>query len=437
MTDIRLRQIRIQKRALPEWLTYYIFVFPFAAVFLIEFFNIPSFIKYSIDVAYIVALLCLVIRKQAFISAKVMPFVIFTISFFLYVLIVYLFNFQSVFYFLWGFRNNFRFYIAFILYVVFFEKEDLHKCLKFTDALFWINAVVTLFQFFVLNYRQDYLGGIFGTEKGCNAYTIIFFGVVISKSILSFMNRQEKVWMTFLKCGISLVVAAMAELKVYFILFPFMMIVAAFITHFSWRKFLLLFASSIMLMFAGLLLATIFKDEGILSFERIFEMITASNYATAKDLGRFTAIPTISNDFLTSVPKKLFGLGLGNCETSAFAICNTPFFQTYSYLHYIWFSSAFLLLETGYIGLLAAVSFLVLCFVLARRQMKTGKANELFCQISMMVSIICIIMVFYNSTLRTETAYLAFFALALPFVSFGEEPVDAKKSMLEQNIKTS
>ena len=30
-------------------------------------------------------------------------------------------------------------------------------------------------------------------------------------------------------------------------------------------------------------------------------------------------------------------------------------------------------------------------------------------------SLICLIMVFYNSALRTEAAYLSFFALSLPF----------------------
>ena len=84
-------------------------------------------------------------------------------------------------------------------------------------------------------------------------------------------------------------------------------------------------------------------------------------------------------------------------------------------MNYNWFSSAFLFLETGYIGLIAYLSFFVICFICAVRQLKKG-ANELFCRISMIISIICIIMVFYNSSLRTETAYMVFFALALPFV---------------------
>ena len=72
-------------------------------------------------------------------------------------------------------------------------------------------------------------------------------------------------------------------------------------------------------------------------------------------------------------------------------------------------------LETGYLGLIAYLSFFVMCFVLARKRMKSGLSKELLCQISMITSLICIIMVFYNSALRTEAAYLSFFALSLPF----------------------
>ncbi|MBE6770738.1 MAG: hypothetical protein E7547_01170 [Ruminococcaceae bacterium] len=267
-----------------------------------------------------------------------------------------------------------------------------------------------------MGYEQDYLGGIFGVEKGCNAFTFIFFSIVISKSILSFMNKNEKPLVCLAKCGASLVVAAMAELKFYFILFVFILAFSALITRFSFRKFFFMLVFTVMLIFASLLLATIFKDDGMLSFDGIIEMVTASNYATAEDLGRFTAIPTISNNILTKPLEKIFGLGLGNCDTSAFEICNTPFYKSHSYLHYDWFSSAMLFLETGYVGLITYIGFYVLCFVYARKHMKNRSSNELYCQISMIMSLICIIMVFYNSALKTEAAYLSVFSIVLPFL---------------------
>lgn len=420
MAAKRLGIIRIKKRAVPEWLTYLIIVFPFLMGFLIEFSGLPSFVKYAVDASYVLAFLFLISKKQALLDKKILPFFIFTVVFLVYTLLIHVLNFQSPFYYLWGFRNNFRFFIAFILFSVFFEEDDLKNCFKIMDVLFWVNAVVSVFQFVVMGYEQDHLGGIFGVAKGCNAFTLIFFSVVISKSVLAFMSRNENPLLCFAKCGVSLIVAAMAELKVYFIIFPFILIVSALITRFSFRKLSLMLVSAVMLILASIVITTIFKDDDIISIEGLIETITATNYSTAEDLGRFFAIPTISRNILTKPWEKLFGLGLGNCDTSSFAICNTPFYISHSYLHYEWFSSAIMFLETGYIGLIIYLSFFVMCFVLARKRMKSGLSDELLCQISMIASLICIIMFFYNSALRTEAAYISFFALALPF-SGGEK----------------
>lgn len=408
--------IYIKKRSVQEMMTYAIFVFPFFMALFLEFFGLPSFIKYIIDLFNICTFLTISVRKIAVVNKKVSPFLLFTLLFFIYLLIVYLFNFQSPFYFLWGVRNNFRFYLAFLLFSSIFTEEDAHGCLRFMDILFWINAVVSLFQFFVMNLRQDYLGGIFGTEKGCNAFTIIYFAIIISKSILLFMNKEEKAWLCFLKCGTSLLLAAMAELKFYFVLFVFILCFSAVLTRFSFRKVLLIIAAALLLMFSGLLLPVFFGESRALTLNNLIDTITATNYATAKDLGRFTAIPTISKEILTDGLSRLFGMGLGNCDTSSFDICNSPFYMEHYYLNYTWFSSAFLFLETGFTGLFIYILFFVLCFFLARNVLKKNTMNSLFCQISMIMSVICVIMVFYNSSLRTEIAYMAFFALSLPFV---------------------
>lgn len=413
--------VYIKKRNFPEVLVTLIFMFPFIMAFLLEFLKIPSFIKYTVDAMYLFAFLFINFRKNTLLKRKLAPFAIFILSFFFYALLVYLFNFQSPFYFLWGVRNNFRFYISFLLFATVFSEDDIHGFLKFTDVIFWVNAAVTAFQFFVLGLRQDYLGGIFGVEKGCNAFTIIFLIIAVGKSLLLFMGKEQNAVKSFVKCGVSLLIAAMAELKFFFVLFVIILVFSAVMTKFSFRKVVLLIAAAALLMGSSLLLPVIFGENRALTIENIIETITATNYSTAKDLGRFTAIPTISRNFLTGFFDKLFGMGLGNCDTSSFAICNSPFYQSHSYLNYNWFSSAFLFLETGYIGLLAYMSFFVICYFLARRYMKQGSSNPLFCRMSMLMSLICIVMVFYNSSLRTEAAYMSFFILAMPFAGTAKD----------------
>ena len=80
------------------------------------------------------------------------------------------------------------------------------------------------------------------------------------------------------------------------------------------------------------------------------------------------------------------------------------------------FSSAFLVLETGIIGLLLYISFFVAVYFGATKRQKLGKAAVEHCQIARILAFVCIFLLIYNVSLRTEAAYMMFFVLALPFI---------------------
>lgn len=419
--NISKGKIYIKRKTFPAWLTSFLLLYPFLISTLIGMLKLPSVVKYSADIAWVLILIIMIFEKKIILKKVLVPCVLFVFGILVVWSIVYIFNYQSMFYFLWGIRNNFRFYIAFIAFCVFFSSEDVTFWLNFVDICFWINIVVTFFQFFILGFEQDYLGGIFGVSRGCNGYTLIFLALVISKSCLSCMNGEEKILVCFLKIAFSLIIAAMAELKFFFIIFIIVLAGSTIITKFSFKKFLLILVSSAIFMFGISVLMLIFGEHELLNFERIIQLTTASSYSSGEDLGRFSAIPTISNTILTDSTKKIFGLGLGNCDTSAFAACNTPFFQTYEYLHYTWFSSAFIFLETGFLGLFLNLLFYVICFVFALINIKNKKGVSIYNQIALIFSLICIMLTFYNSSLRTEAGYMAYFVLALPFIGVVNE----------------
>lgn len=419
--NCQFRFLQIKKRSFPQWLSLGVFVLPLLFLGLIDFFKIPSFIKYGIDVMWVLLLVFMVFSRQINVKKNTAPFVVIVALWLIYITIGYIFNYQSVFYFLWGLRNNFRFYVAFFAFASFLDEDDSNLIFTFTDCLFWINIPVTFFQFFVLGYKQDYLGGIFGTERGCNAFTTILFVFVVARSLLLCFQGKEKVVICVLKSGFSLLLSAMSELKFFFLVFVIIGVLAMILTKFSWKKMFLLVAFAAVLSFTGSVLTILFGNNEELTVQRIMQLITSQNYATNEDLGRFTAIPTISRDFLIEWYEKLFGMGIGNCDTSAFAICNTPFYQANEYLHYNWFSSAFLFLETGYIGLILNLLFYCMVGFLSIKKMRSGKCNKFFCQMAVIFSIVCIMLTFYNSTLRKEVGYIAYFVLALPFISLRDK----------------
>ncbi len=410
-------KIYIKKRTFPEWLTVLIVLLPFFIEFLLSAIGLPGAIKYSADVALVTLLFLLFFKRSIVLHRKLVPFLLFTVIFFIYTFILYMLNFQSPFYYLWGLRNNFRYYIFFFALVTFFKEDDIDTLFKLLDVLFWINAAITLVQYFFFNYKQDHLGGIFGIETGSNSYTIIFFVIITSKSLLSYMSSKESAAKCFSKCITTLVIAALAELKVYYVLFLLILGFSALLTSFSWKKFIAILVCVIAAIFGSILLTVLFDFDNVLSINYIWDLATQENYSAEGTVNRLSAIPTLAKNVVTDFENRLFGLGLGNCDTSAFAICNTPFYKTYGDMRYSWFSCAFLFLETGYVGVLIYLSFFVMCYILSRKQIELNHTRPLLCQMSMIMSIICVILLFYNSSLRAEAGYMAYLVLALPFVS--------------------
>jgi hypothetical protein len=158
-----------------------------------------------------------------------------------------------------------------------------------------------------------------------------------------------------------------------------------------------------------------------LSFENLWNALLNPNYATDEDIGRITAIPVITESFMNGISDVLFGLGLGNCDSSSIPIFNTPFYDSYYSYHYAYFSYAMWYLEAGAVGLIGYVSFFVSSFVFSLKSLAKRTSDDLTCQLAMVMAVICCILLIYNISLRNEIAYLIFFVLALPLISEGKQ----------------
>lgn len=399
----------------------FIFFFPAAQAFLTELLPIPDAIKFLCDVFLVLLLLKLFSQRFTKIDNYSMPFVVIVGLFFFITLVGYLFNYQSVFYYLWGLRNNIRMFVAFFAFAYLADWEDAKGWIKALDVLFVINFAVVILQYFS-GYGQDYIGGIFGTSKGCNGSLLIFLCIVFAKTILSFMRGEEKMSKCIFVSVASLLVSTLSELKMFFILFILILFMASFMTAHSIKKTLFFAFGAVLVVLFGTLLTVLYKDfTDFLSFDSLIKALTDTGYATDEDIGRFTALPVISQRFLPGFFKKLFGLGLGNCDSSSLSMFNTPFFESHQTVHYSYFSYAFLFLETGFVGLALYASFFVASFFVSRKLKKLEMADEFACQMSIILSVISLILLVYNSSLRMEIGFMLFFVLALPIISANEQ----------------
>ena len=309
--------LQIEKRSVPYWLSFWIVALPFLWGLFFQLLSLPSLIKYTADLAWLGLLCFMVFRNKIEVKKKIFPLVILIVVFFLYSLILYLVNFQSIFYFLWGVRNNFRFYVLFFAVMLYIQERDAERALQLFDVLFWINLPVTLIQYFVFGYEQDFLGGIFGVESGANGTTIIFFTIVLSKSLIQYMERKESLGLCASKCTTALFIAALAELKFFFVFFVGILIMTAFLTEFSWRKLLIFAAGGALVTATSALLVTLFGFQDFLSLENIWEVATQKHYSSEQAVNRLSAIPTLAETVVPEFWDRLLGLGLGNCDHSS------------------------------------------------------------------------------------------------------------------------
>ena len=412
----------IRKRAASEWAVAFVFFLPFFQAFFAEFLGLPDILKFLADVALFFLLVKIVlISRQIQIGKFLYPF-LFLIGIFIgYVTVTYFMNYQSVFYYIWGLRNYFRFYLAFVCYVIFLPWDNVQTWFKVLDRLYVINFFVVMVQFF-MGYRQDFLGGIFGISKGCNGGVLVFLTVVLTKVILDFMRNEGSTIKCLVFSSMGLLISALSELKFFFVIFIGILIMATVMTKSSVKKTLFLFFGVVLIIVLSTLLSVLYDDfSDFLSIKNLWNSLINPNYATDEDVGRMTAIPIISERFLPNFMDKLLGIGIGNADSSSIGIFNTPFYDMYGDLHYAIFLYAFLYLETGIIGLSLYTLFFVIAFVTSFYLYKTKKGAETICQLAMIFSVSCIAFMFYNVALRSEmAAYLAFFVLALPLISAGE-----------------
>lgn len=405
------------------WLLYWSVIMPI----LTGIPTIPSALKYTADVIWFGLVLCCVLKRKIRIRRDILPLAFAAAFLLVYVTLTYLLRYQTLRYFIWGVRNLFRYYVAFFAYAVALKTDRVEKWFDFIEKVFWVNVAISIYQFAVMGVVQDFLGGVFGVKGGTNGYTTTLLTIVVTRSLLMSFAKKGNLWRCLLTCAAAMSVAAMAEIKFFFVLFIVILICCVIMTKFSLRKLIVTLAGSIAVIIGTRMLVKWFGFSEVFSIQGIIEEATKSSYASssADDVNRLSAIYTLNQRILTEPFDRIIGLGLGNCDTSAFAVFNTPFFEAHGAMHYTWFVAPMIYLETGYIGIAIYISFFVACFVQAMRKNMRKDGNLLYCRMAMIMSITCCILMFYNASLRYEAAYMIYFILALPFLrqSSGDKTV--------------
>ncbi len=413
------------------FLLYYLMKSPVRLIYFQVFYNlfvkfaigtlgVPSAANYLTDIitiCIVIAALKRLCEEKGSSNIK-LPMVIVIIFFFTTVAGLMI-NGQSILLFLWGIRNNFRFYGFFFGCAVLLKKKDIDFIINSIMYISVINLLFCLYQYNIQHYSVDNLGGIFGTNVGVNIYLNVFICITTVITVVRFIYQRLPAWQVVFTIFTNVYISAIGELKVFYIEVAAIVLCLVLFFKPSRKTVLILISCAAGVYFGIQFFYTIFPSWQ--NFFRIDKIISSGqNYASSTDLGRFSAAKRVTDMFLSGdLYRLLFGLGLGSAEISQVEVFTSNFYIDYgNYLHYTWLSQAFLLIETGWIGLCCVAVFFISTAAACFRIRKERHEYLSYCVMTQVFAVISCMLLIYNSTLRTEAGYLVYFFLSMPFALY-------------------
>lgn len=326
---------------------------------------------------------------------------------------------------LWGMRNYGRFFLFFILVVDFLGPQDAINLEEFFLKLFPIHITLVVFQYFVGGHKQDALSGLFGTITGGNGGMAIYFCILLC-IMLSRMEYGKMRYPQFLSyLALMAVNTAASELKFFFVI---AVCIAGWYVVVSQKKKRAVTLAVIVCiaMFLGMqLMYQIFPFwTGYLNPTNIPEVITSQTvYSTSTDIGR-TAVFSKLTPMITEWSGKgalAWGIGLGNADYSdGFSFLNSEFYTVHQASHYTWLSLGYLFSETGYLGTISYLAFFGVLELRAlwRYYLKRTRLQML----GTFFPFVALALIVYNSTMRSNFAYMMFVMLAFSMLEKEKSP---------------
>lgn len=396
-----------------------IFIFEIFLIFfnglLTDIMHIPGIITYLPDILNVVLFIFIYRKRKSIKLNNSTDKLIFV--FIIWSTITAILNLVSPALFFWEMRNFCRGFIIFYIFFNFMNKEDSKKLYKFLLIFQVFNFIISLYQYFVLGLKQDFLGGIFGVESGVNAMTNIFLCIICTMSIVNYMCHNERLSIVVFVSVTSMLIAAFAELKIFYIEFIIILIASVLLIKPSMKSFGIVSIGLIAILVGLQILKVVFPVhyEALMNID---ELMKYSNmHGGGYGISRTHMFKDVNEMFFgENIKYKIMGLGMGACTMSSrFDFFTSEFYLQNGTLNYNWFSHAMLYLQTGIVGLFLYSGILVSMILQALKRLRKNKnPYEYFI---MIFAVILLANIMYNHWTRADTSYIAFIGLAMAYVN--------------------
>lgn len=382
--------------------------------FLIDFLGVPSAIRYINDGIILLLLICCLKAIRKTLQKTGTMNVVLAVFFYSLALIPGLvINGGSLMLVLWAVRNSYRFFAFYIICICILDKDDIIRILELFCKLHYLNLAACLIEYFILGKTRDFLGGIFGISKGCNAYLNIYLCIVLCYVIYKYLEEKvSTIYMLYILFS-TMMIAGLAELKILFIEIIFI-IAAATLMNRNVKRMWIILAFGVVAIVVGLAALMVVAPEHFRVMVNVKNLI---DYANSEEggyrLSRFHAFSNINQLFFHGDwMLNLFGFGFGNCEYSSFSFLQSSFYREFGYYNYRWFSHQMLFLESGYAGLILYIGIIAAVMFGAWKKRKKEQNSEFIHETVMVMCLITVINIWYDASMRSESGYMAWFMFA-------------------------
>lgn len=384
-------------------------------------FELPKYFVYTIDILNVMlAVFCLYDCGLKISKKRNRGLKTFILLLLITDLIGFVLNGQSIFLLLWGARNNYRGILFMFSCIYLMEDWQKEKTLTFLDNLFWLHTVLVLYQYFAMGYKGDCIGGIFGVTQGGNSGNNLMLCICVSIAFWKYLNERSNIPRLLIRLGCCFCIAAFAELKIFFV--EIILIAAVFLAlngRFSKK------IKSILVLTSGLILGlyvlySIFPQwTGYFTIEHMLKLLEGGRGLGGTSIDRFSGLPELYDIFYSGKGLKcLFGYGLGSADYSlSIDLFKSSIYIQYYFIGYSTLSYAFLFIELGIIGFVLFLTLLFLPVWTAFRR----RNQDTYSSLVIVMGIICLMLLFYDVTMKIEPQYFAYFILSMPFWKEAEE----------------
>lgn len=404
----------------PKKIIYGILFFTIIFDTLIAELHFPSNIVYFNDFLWIILFVFLfknrVLKrlKRRGLQSNIIILGIFTIILFASSII----NFVDPLLVIWATRNTFRFYVFYISCIYYLDRDDLNNIFDYFFIVQILNFILAMYQYFLLGLSKDNLGGIFGHGNGMALNT--FQAIVYAYFLASYFAKKQPLYKIMIITLSSIIIAALAEEKAYYIYFILVTILVVLFSRVSLKTGLVVIGCALLVPIALNLLEQIAGKGSLDILTNKEALIDYANYSYG--LSRINPFIQIKKIFFgNSIIHNLLGLGFGKCEASGFQIFTSSFYKKFGYLQYMDFTHEKRFLETGYLGF---ATFLLL-FIDNIRSMLVRiirfRKRDYYVITALVINVIAIVSCWFSCALIVGEAYIIYFGIAIAGIIVKEQ----------------